>query len=99
MRFRKNRLAAPIEALKANSTANCHGRGSSPRQPAAARKQAKLARFTQPASAARYFPRTAAGTSDVIHGSQAQLEIPRERLKAKSSNSNNASRAPRSRNP
>src|SRR5690348_9562471 len=41
----------------------------------------KLARFCKAWSRERYLPRNPAGTSVVIHGSQAQLEIPRERLK------------------
>ena len=39
-----------------------------------------------------------AGTSEEIHGSQAQLEMPRDRLKPKSSARINASRDPSFRN-
>ena len=92
MRFKKLRLVAPMTALKAKRTANCHGFGSPARQNAASRKQTKLARLTHPASRAKYLPRTGAGTSELIQGSQAQLEIPRDRLKAKSSSSSSASR-------
>src|SRR5882724_8703767 len=87
IRFKKTKLAAPIIALKPKRAANCHGSGSPARQSAASRKQPKLARFTHPASRARYFPRTGAGTNEVIHGNQAQLEMPRDRLKAKSNRS------------
>src|SRR5205809_4609789 len=92
MRLRNTRLAAPMAPLKAKSAANCQARGSTPRQSAATRKLRKLARFTQPASRDRYCPRTAAGTSDEIHGNQAQLEMPRDRLKPKSKASTSASR-------
>src|SRR5262245_5912194 len=85
MRLRKIRLATPIIALNAKSTANCHAAGCSPRQKPDRMKLTKLAKFTQAASRERYRPRIAAGTSEVIHGNQAQLEMPRERLKANSS--------------
>ena len=52
----------------------------------------KLARFWTAASRARYLPRKADGTRAVIHGSQAQLEMPRERLKQNSSISMSARR-------
>src|ERR1039457_4379960 len=81
MRLRKVRLTAPIVALKANRMANCQLRGWPARQAAAMRKVMKLARFWTAASRARYLPRNEVGTSAVIHGSQAQLEMPRERLK------------------
>src|SRR5260221_14412038 len=90
--FRKTRLAAPMQALKANRTVNCQGCGLPARHEAPSKKQPKLARLTHPASRARYLPRIGAGTSEVIQGSQAQLEIPRERLKAKSSRRINARR-------
>src|SRR5438067_9774442 len=92
IRLRKNKLAAPMMALKAKRTLNCQACGPLARQAAASKKQPKLARFTHPASRARYLPRTAAGTSEVIQGSQAQLEMPRERLKAKRKRSSNAKR-------
>src|SRR5207247_6174164 len=57
----------------------------------------KLAKFTQAASRTRYRPRIQAGTSEVIHGSQAQLEMPRERLTAKSNISISARRVAGSR--
>src|SRR5687767_10849688 len=85
MRLRKMRLIDPIAALKANRTANCHGAGVCPRHRAERIKLMKLARLTQAASRERYFPRTPSGTREAIQGSQAQLEMPRERLKAKSS--------------
>ena len=72
--------------------ANCQERGSPARQAAAMRNVMKLARFWTAASRARYLPRNAAGTSAVIHGSQAQLEMPRERLKPNSSINIRASR-------
>ena len=76
---------AMMIALKANRLANCHGRGSPARQAPASRKVMKLARFWTAASRARYLPRNGAGTSAVIHGSHAQLEMPRDRLKQNSS--------------
>src|ERR1051325_2884403 len=85
MRLRKKRLVAPITALNPNRTVNRHGRGSAPRQKAASTKLKKLAVFTQVASPARSVPRTPAGTAGGIHGSHAALEMPRERLKPKSS--------------
>ncbi len=58
MRLRKVRLTAPMTALKAKRTANCHGCGSArARQAAAMRKVMKLARFWTAASRARYLPR------------------------------------------
>src|SRR5512140_1812702 len=62
------------------------------RQAAAIRKVKKLARFCTAWSRAKYFPRKPGGTSAVIHGSQAQLEIPRERLKKNNSISISANR-------
>src|SRR5258708_7376820 len=85
MRLRNIRLTAPVTALKAKRMANCHGRGSPARQAAAIRKVTKLPEFWTAASRARYFPRKPGGTSSVIHGNQAQLEMPRERLKQNSS--------------
>src|SRR5204862_197838 len=85
IRFRKTRLTAPMKALKANKAANCQGCGLPARHEAPSKKQPKLARLTHPASRERYLPRIGAGTSEVIQGSHAQLEIPRERLKAKRS--------------
>src|SRR4030095_3529413 len=85
MRLRKMRLATPIIALNAKSTANCHAAGCAPRQKPERMKLTKLAKFTQAASRERYRPRREAGTSEVIQGSQAQLEMPRDRLNANSS--------------
>src|SRR5262249_34962241 len=90
--LRKVRLTAPMTALKANRMANCHGRGSPARQAAATRKVRKLAKFWTPASRARDLPRRAGGTRAGIQGSQAQLEMPRDRLKQKSSINISASR-------
>src|SRR5262245_56653793 len=81
MRFKNERLIAPITALKANSSANCQGPGSPARQAADTRKVTKLHEFCVAASIERYFPRKEAGTRIVIQGSQAQLEMPRDRLK------------------
>src|SRR5512133_2243818 len=97
MRLRKLRLTAPIVALNPKRIANCHGRGASvapvpPRQAAAKRNVTKLARFCTAASRARYLPRIEGGTRAVIHGSQAQLEMPLERLKPNSNANNTASR-------
>src|SRR4051812_3963512 len=92
MRLRKLRLIVPIIALKQNKTANCHGLGSPKRQAAAITNVTKLHAFCTAASRARYFPRKLGGTSNVIHGNQAPLEIPRERLKQKSNTIINASR-------
>jgi len=99
MRFRKPRLTTPMVALNANNTANCQGRSVWPRQSAESRKDTKLATFTKAASRARYLPRTASGTSEEIHGSQAALEMPRERLKPKSSVSMRTRRVLASRKP
>src|SRR6266702_3149424 len=101
MRLRKARLTAPMMALKANRMANCQGRGcgSPVRQAAAIRKVTKLAEFCTPASLTRYLPRRSGGTSAVIQGSQAQLEMPRERLKPNKSISISARRFFASRNP
>ena len=52
----------------------------------------KLARFWTAWSRPRYLPRNGPGTSAVIHGSHAQLEMPRDRLKQNSSISISASR-------
>ena len=93
MRLRKTRLRPPIAALRMKSAANCHAAGCSPSVNAASTMTRKLARFTHAASRVRYLPRTFSGTSAVIHGSHAQLEMPRERLNAKSSSSTSASRA------
>src|SRR6266852_1096440 len=92
MRLRKNRLATPMRALKQKSTEYCQGRGCWPRHVAASIKLTQLARLTHAASRARYFPRTAAGTSNWIQGSQPALEIPRERLKPNNSRSISARR-------
>src|SRR5229473_4778142 len=92
IRLRKDRLTAPVSALNANRTANRHGGGSPARQVAAMRNVVKLPRFWTPASRPRYLPRRAGGTRAVIHGSQAQLEMPRDKLKQKRSTSINARR-------
>src|SRR5688572_9211582 len=99
MRLRKERLVAPMMALKRKIRANCHGCGFPPRQTAANRKLRKLAKLIHAASRERYLPRTLGGTSAVIHGSQPALEMPRERLKPKSSIRMSPSRAVGSRNP
>src|SRR3954470_19716652 len=85
MRLRKTRLAAPMSALKAKRMENCQACGSVPRQKAAMTKVMALQKFAHAASRTRYWPRNDCGTSAVIQGSQAQLEIPRERLKQKRS--------------
>src|SRR5690606_26742842 len=81
IRFRKIRLTAPARALKAKRTENCHAAGSFPSSSDAKIMVTKLPQFTQAASIVRNFPRTEAGTREDIHGSQAQLDMPRERLK------------------
>src|SRR5579871_5755344 len=98
MRFKKLKLIAPITPLKTNSAENCHACGSSPSVNAATRKVMKLAQFAQAASRNKYFPRNAGGTSPVIHGSHAQLEMPRDRLKQNSSDRTSTSRVFASRN-
>src|SRR6266542_437099 len=92
MRFRKTRLTAPMMALKVKSTANCRGRVCPARHAAEIKKVTKLATFCTAASRTRYFPRNAAGTSTVIQGSHAQLEMPRDRLKQNNSARSKASR-------
>jgi hypothetical protein len=91
MRFRNFRLIAPITALKAKMRANCHGREVWPRHAPARRKAAQLATWTHVASRARYLPRTARGTRVVIQGSQAALEMPRERLNPNNNRRSSAS--------
>src|SRR5205809_1133023 len=80
MRLRNERLTAPMAALKPNKRANCHGRVVPARQAAETKKVTKLPELCTPASRARYLPRKAGGTSTVIQGSQALLEMPRETL-------------------
>src|SRR6266516_630927 len=94
IRLRNIRLTAPMAPLKAKSAANCQGRGLAPRHNAEMRKLKQLAEFTRAASRDRYRPRTSAGTSEEIHGNQAQLEMPRDRLNPKSSARTKASREP-----
>src|SRR6476619_1908742 len=98
MRFRKVRLMAPMTALNAKINANCHAPGSPARHAAATRNVTKLHEFCVAASMERYFPRKVSGTKIVIHGSQALLEMPRERLKQKSKASMRAKRVCESRN-
>src|SRR5688500_1164949 len=81
--FRKTRLIKPMIPLNAKRAANCQAWGVCPRHTADKIKLTKLAKLTQPASRERNFPRMSSGTKEVIQGSQAQLEIPRDRLKAK----------------
>src|ERR1019366_1086920 len=92
MRLRNTRLAAPISPLKANNMLNCQGCGSSPRQNAAMTNVIKLAELAQAASRTRYRPRNDSGTSAVIHGSHAQLEMLLERLKQNNSINSSDSR-------
>src|ERR1051326_978901 len=98
IRFRNARLMAPITPLKANRIANWKGLGSPASVTAATKNVMKLPVFCTPASRERYFPRSVAGTSRVIHGSQAQLEIPREMLKQQSNARIKTSRVWASRN-
>src|SRR5688500_13454594 len=86
-------------ALNRKINANCHGCGSLPRHTAAKRKLRKLAKLIQAASRDRYLPRTLGGTSAVIQGSQPALEIPRDKLKPKSSIRMSPRRAVGSRKP
>jgi len=58
-----------------------------------------LAPFMQNWSRAKCRPRAAAGMSSMIHGSHAQLAMPRMVLKTKSSASTSTSRVGASRNP
>src|SRR5688572_11534707 len=88
--FKKTRLIAPITALKVKSTEYCQGCVFPASVAAETRNVMKLATFWTAASRTRYLPRDSGGTRAVIHGSHAQLEIPRERLKQKSSTSSSA---------
>src|SRR5687767_2188938 len=99
MRLRNFRLIAPKMALRAKITENCQARGESPRQKAASIKVAKLPPLTKAASRERKRPRASAGISDVIHGSHAQLEIPRDKLNPKRQSNMSESRAAGVRNP
>src|SRR5262245_11013653 len=99
MRFRKKRLAAPASALNANSRENCHGRDEPLSRPAETRKATKHPKFIVAASRTKYLPLKSGGTSSVIQGSQAQLEMPRDRLKQNNSAITNASWLLASRNP
>ena len=85
-------------ALKANTAVNRQPPGSRPSTPAHSSSATMPAVLMTAASRERYFPRTPSGTSPVIHGSHAQLEMPRDRLKQNSSPMSNASRLPASRN-
>src|SRR5262245_3071619 len=87
IRFKKMRLTAPIAAEKPKRRANCQPFGRSHRQTAASRKLTKLARFTNAASRERNLPRRSGGNRLVSQGSQAQLEMPRDKL-----NPNNSAR-------
>src|SRR3954451_13193010 len=99
MRFRNERLMAPITALKANNMENCQAPGSPARHAAEIRNVTKLHEFCVAASIDKYFPRNDAGTRIVIHGSQAQLEMPRDRLKQNSRANIRTRRVCGSRNP
>src|SRR5262245_44117770 len=85
-------------ALNPNKMAKRHCCGFDPRQAAEKTMVRKLPQFTHAASRVRYLPRTASGTRDVIHGSHAQLEMPRERLKQNRNINMSASRVELSRN-
>jgi len=98
MAFKCFKLTAPMAALNPKTIANCQEAGLEPRHAAANKSAATLAAFTQTASRAKNLPRKDSGTRVVIHGSQAQLEMPRERLNPKSKNNNKASCEERSRN-
>ena len=80
-----------MTALMKNSSENCHGLGDAPRQSAASASVVKFATLTSVASVARNFPRNDSGIKVVIHGSQAALEMPRERLKQNRSSNSSAS--------
>src|SRR5262245_26230113 len=92
MRFKKLRLIAPIRPLKPKMMANCQFAGCAPKQMAAIIVVTKLPNCTHAASRDTYRPRIVGGTSKVIQGSQALLEMPRERLNAKSNANMSASR-------
>src|SRR5688500_17566453 len=84
MRFKKWRLTMPLMPLRKKYAANCHDCGWFPNINAETRNATQLATPMKAWSAARKRPRNWVGTSEEIQGSQAQLEMPRRRLKMKS---------------